>query len=601
MNLPKTPNNTLLNYTPLPKGVSRPNLPQAQSSANVYKPEYHVNKIPNNSIPPLSLSPSTQTLSRTGNDNPSHAILKIFSWNARSMNSRNKQLFTQSRPEEIICVQEIWGARLNVLHAGLDKSRYNVSQRTNLCGGGSLTLLKGSVLIHQSSPVDKDSNLLRLIVHGNKILWLCNTYLNLGKVSQVQKLFKTILERVPKDELNRVVIIGDLNIDVQKKESEKFKLLKTLAGQLGLEILEPSTGTLGSSKLDITIVAKGLKGNLIVETSDLSDHLPIVLNIPPSFVNKDHHKVSLPNSKLARILTKEALINASSAETMLQIHRIGFKAHCKRSMKRGKRMDYERKLFHLLTEKKNIAISEVIQEYWTSLLNENELLRFSPESSKAFKQLQNIFGYKSFEKRDGGIVNFVLIEDKIISDIDEVNKALIEVLRSIQVDESKPIPAPQPFPDLDPLSDEEASRIVERMATNKAISFDLFSDVIFSKELKEKTSNTIKDLWSYETSKYFTDINFEARLIPLNKKFPEIPKPEEFRPIIVMSPLVKLLEARILEKLQSYLSQKLHRSQTGFVPRLDIFVNIHRAIKQIKKSIDNKGRVFCLFLDFKSA
>jgi len=45
----------------------------------------------------------------------------------------------------------------------------------------------------------------------------------------------------------------------------------------------------------------------------------------------------------------------------------------------------------------------------------------------------------------------------------------------------------------------------------------------------------------------------------------------------------------------------LHRSQTGFVPHLDIFVNLQRAINQIRNRLNNNKRVFCLFVDFKSA
>ena len=80
---------------------------------------------------------------------------------------------------------------------------------------------------------------MRIVIHGNKILWLCNAYLYKGKVSQVQKLFKTLLDIIPKEELNRLVIIGDLNVDLRKKETEKFKLIKSLATQLGLDIIEP--------------------------------------------------------------------------------------------------------------------------------------------------------------------------------------------------------------------------------------------------------------------------------------------------------------------------------------------------------------------------
>ena len=338
INLPKITNNASLIHSPSSKkGVLRPNLFQAQNSANVYKPVHYVNRNLNISHSPLSVSPSNETQWHLRNDSPGcykDAAIQIFSWNARSLNYNPKQLFIQSRPEEIICVQEIWEANLEALHEGSEKGRYDISQRTDLRGGGSLTLLKSCLQIHQRFSVNKDSNLLRMIVHGNKILWLCNCYLNLGKVSQIQKLFKTLLDKIPKDELNRLVIIGDLNIDVQMKESEKFKLLKTLAGQLGLEIVEPHVGTCRSSKLDIAIVAKSLRGNLMVESSDLSDHCPITLNISPSLVNKDFHRVSLPNSKLARTLTKEALNNATNAETLLRNHQFKFRAHSERALKR---------------------------------------------------------------------------------------------------------------------------------------------------------------------------------------------------------------------------------------------------------------------------
>ncbi len=97
------------------------------------------------------------------------------------------------------------------------------------------------------------------------------------------------------------------------------------------------------------------------------------------------------------------------------------------------------------------------------------------------------------------------------------------------------------------------------------------------------------------------EIHFVSRLIPLNKKHPNIPNADEFRPIIVMSSLVKLLEARLLKKLQSYTIEKLQRSQVSFVNGMDIYVNIHRAINQLKNRTLKKKKGFCLFLDFKSA
>ena len=47
-----------------------------------------------------------------------------------------------------------------------------------------------------------------------------------------------------------------------------------------------------------------------------------------------------------------------------------------------------------------------------------------------------------------------------------------------------------------------------------------------------------------------------GRLILLNKIHPNIPNPNQMRPIIALSPIVKLLEARLKPKLDQYLQEK---------------------------------------------
>ncbi len=61
---------------------------------------------------------------------------------------------------------------------------------------------------------------------------------------------------------------------------------------------------------------------------------------------------------------------------------------------------------------------------------------------------------------------------------------------------------------------------------------------------------------------------FRARLVPLNKVWPEIPSPDQFRPITVLSAMYKFIELRFLPKLNKYLKERLDKSQTGFVPGL---------------------------------
>jgi hypothetical protein len=53
---------------------------------------------------------------------------------------------------------------------------------------------------------------------------------------------------------------------------------------------------------------------------------------------------------------------------------------------------------------------------------------------------------------------------------------------------------------------------------------------------------------------------FEARLVPLNKAWPDIPKADQFRPIVVLSPLFKLLERRFQRQLSRYMTNDLDRN-----------------------------------------
>ena len=73
------------------------------------------------------------------------------------------------------------------------------------------------------------------------------------------------------------------------------------------------------------------------------------------------------------------------------------------------------------------------------------------------------------------------------------------------------------------------------------------------------------------------------------------------RPIVVTSPLIKLVESGIVADLNDYLISKLHCSQTGFVPGNGIFVNIHRTIERIRLRTMRKQRCYGVFVDFSSA
>ena len=61
------------------------------------------------------------------------------------------------------------------------------------------------------------------------------------------------------------------------------------------------------------------------------------------------------------------------------------------------------------------------------------------------------------------------------------------------------------------------------------------------------------------------------------------------------------MESRFLPKLQIYLIEKLHRSQTGFVPRMGVHINIERAVKRIRMRTENNRACYGLYIDFANA
>ena len=220
----------------------------------------------------------------------------------------------------------------------------------------------------------------------------------------------------------------------------------------------------------------------------------------------------------------------------------------------------ERSLFKSLVTCNGELVNNITLNYWRKTIEENERLRFSQFSKDAFKLLKRIYKYDQIEKRDGSIVSKVLEGDIVISEEKEVNRLLIEHLKSVQRDprlhlyEEAP---PVPFPKLGLVPYEEMNVILGVITRNKALGGDLVSDAILNEDCFGMACEVFKDLWEgHEIGAH----HFRCRLIALNKKHPDIPKKDQFRPIIVSSVLVKMLEARLVQPLRRYMVQSLHLS-----------------------------------------
>ena len=95
------------------------------------------------------------------------------------------------------------------------------------------------------------------------------------------------------------------------------------------------------------------------------------------------------------------------------------------------------------------------------------------------------------------------------------------------------------------------------ISKNKGISYDGISDY-WIKNLEN--TKYFLNLWKYETIELIKDKSFRMRIVPLNKQWPNLPGHENFRPIIVLSPLIKLILKRFEQKINKYIKYDLSKS-----------------------------------------
>ena len=200
-------------------------------------------------------------------------------------------------------------------------------------------------------------------------------------------------------------------------------------------------------------------------------------------------------------------------------------------------------------------------------------------------------------------IGFLLPLGDVITNPNEVAKVLIDELKKLQTtDKELTYSSYIPFPELPILCKEDCKELMRNISTNKALALDGISDILFKEENIDQSREKLYDLWNINWSQVpRVDSFFKNRLIPLNKNHPKLPGPKDFRPIVVSSPVVKLLEARLLPKIRDYLKNKLYRGQIGFTPGLGTSVNIHRLSKIYTNLTQKNEKAYALFLDFKSA
>lgn len=484
-------------------------------------------------------------------------------------------------------------------------------------GGGTATLAENiTTQVISAFKINKDTNALKLRFQ-NQYLWVINVYIHDGSITKIQKLFGKVRQQIPNNEWKATIIIGDFNIDAQDSNSD-FKLMKSICKSMGMTIHVPNENTTATSKIDYIITGSLFEiqqVRLYGSYGKVSDHKAInwTFNFKPLGKNTP---ITIPDRKIADMLSLIAINDPKVKDSQ------DFLNHIIRERKRNKLMktikikkNKEQKLLDTLLSLENSnQAQDIVNNYWSQQWRKTEETRFSEESKEAYNFLKRILKYNLIEKRDGAIIRHLLNDEgNLVTEQPEVDKELAKTMKEIQIDESWGWIEKKKFPKLPRIDATHMEDITNLLTSGKAVAFDAIADSLFKgiynregqldKECpKAKTISKLRNIWRVDLDNFLTaEDTWGSRLVALNKVFPQTPTRTQLRPIMIQSALIKLIEARFLPKLRDYLERKLDRSQTGFIPRMGIHVNLDRALSRITERTKHNRACYGLFIDFQNA
>lgn len=158
---------------------------------------------------------------------------------------------------------------------------------------------------------------------------------------------------------------------------------------------------------------------------------------------------------------------------------------------------------------------------------------------------------------------------------------------------------------IEPTSREEIEEAIRAIKCNKGLGIDCISDSIFNQALDmvmDKIVRLANDI--FRRGRIPSPFKF-ARLHLINKLKAGLPTTEDLRPIMISSPIIKLLESIALIELKEKIECKIGRAQVGFLPELSTQTHILRLLGKLMdlktRPTFKPGRWYVLFIDFRAA
>ena len=440
-------------------------------------------------------------------------------------------------------------------------------------------------------------------------LFVIGTYLRpddkLDNEIQVAEIYNKINDIKENHPNSKIIMVGDLN----RSEPIEKRYIQKLLNEHDYKDFSHFNNKLeknSQSKLSkIYYYNTKIKSHVCKELMNtLSDHAGILIQLPDEGLKFAPSWINCPNQKVSKKI-KWAI---RSSLPWKKIH--------------GKFYWIKKFLISWNTTKKNPKIwNDIIKQLINDLANGLDSIKiegkfnetsdnflskitnfiFSKDKSgEGWKNLKNLTKYNLIGKKEGKIVNKIIDYNDKIRIGSEKDKVIIKHFKDQHKETNKNWwTKVQKFNFNIKVSTDQVIEMCKKLSQGKALSWDCISDTSFklcnkcleSKQC-EKCSNKIqkiKDLFKVKfwKSKY-SKKHLLCWLVPLDKAHPKIPLYFEYWPIVVTSPIIKLLEQHLLSKLQPFCEKFLNKNQIGFMWGWSTMDNVIRLINDQRK-MSNKG------------
>ena len=152
---------------------------------------------------------------------------------------------------------------------------------------------------------------------------------------------------------------------------------------------------------------------------------------------------------------------------------------------------------------------------------------------------------------------------------------------------------------------EETEKCIDVISQGKGMGLDCIPDTILKLPISALQNKLLQFTNLVFKNQHIPSAFSCARLRLLNKLKVGTPTIDDLRPIIIISPMIKLIESIALKELKAKLEPEITAAQTGFIQKLGTQVHILRLLGRIFDIRNSprfkSGRWLTFFIDFKSA